>query len=352
MFLFRFFINIIFSILLSVFLVGMILAVKKLPKDRGSLQFHDPIGSTLILSLSMAFIWSFTLWMFLNHIYCSEYIDSSFSGKKPDSEYYGDPSNCISDPLEWKFYDPNGKVIDSGSYREESDDCRHHDDVKEAPSSDGNHILEQEAELVELHIEVMNHRENELVFSISADDYVASYNGYYWRDNHVRFLLPSSKWKSWSEDTAIHSAHRTRYYQFTADEKIWSLPTITVYVPIDGDYIQEITLNYDWHSHTESLFKQYEQMCFYTLKVFFPELSDEEIIDLYTEIIDIGYENVFPSDAWYSSDSVPCAFYYKGGIGIYPYFAIGSSERLCIIPITEETINDFELKGVEIHEIP
>ena len=92
-------------------------------------------------------------------------------------------------------------------------------------------------------------------------------------------------------------------------------------------------------------------MCFYTLKVFFPDLSDEKIVDLYKEANRLGNINVFSSENWYDTGAVPYALFYKDGIGVYPYFAIGDWQRLCIIPITQETLNEFEEKGVNIFEI-
>lgn len=210
---------------------------------------------------------------------------------------------------------------------------------------------ETEPKIITLDIAVLENRENELVFNISIDDYIDCYNQFFMIDQGRSYLLPSVRWQSYPYDSAIHSEHKTYLYYFTEDERVYTLPTITVYVPSNGDYIQEITVNFDEHSYSESGFEQYKEMCFYTVKVFFPDLSDEQILDLCTEIITVGNQNVFTSDAWYSSDSVPCALYYKDGIGIYPYFAIGDWEHFCIIPVTDETIAEFEQKGVEVYEI-
>ena len=65
----------------------------------------------------------------------------------------------------------------------------------------------------------------------------------------------------------------------------------------------------------------------------------------------LAYDNVFPNEKGYNSNSTPCALYYKNGIGLYPYFAIGECVHLCIIPVTQETISDFEARGVRIYEI-
>ena len=225
-------------------------------------------------------------------------------------------------------------------------------------SASGRLTLDNEAESTAsqvetgaLDIQVMENRKNELVFTISTSDYVESYNSYYKVDYCRSLLPPVSQWQCFTYDSAIHSEYETKCYSFTEDEHVYSLPTITVYVPTNDDYIQQITVNFDEHSFTQSGFEQYKEMCYYTMKVFFPDLSDARIMDLCTEIVALGNQNVFSSDEWFSKNAVPFALFYREGIGVYPYFAIGDWEHFCIIPVTEETVTEFEEKGVQIHEI-
>ena len=225
-------------------------------------------------------------------------------------------------------------------------------------SASGRLTLDNEAESTAsqvengaLDIQVMENRKNELVFTISTSDYVESYNSYYKVDYCRSLLPPVSQWQCFTYDSAIHSEYETKCYSFTEDEHVYSLPTITVYVPTNDDYIQQITVNFDEHSFTQSGFEQYKEMCYYTMKVFFPDLSDARIMDLCAEIIALGNQNVFSSDEWFSKNAVPFALFYREGIGVYPYFAIGDWEHFCIIPVTEETVTEFGEKGVQIHEI-
>ena len=225
-------------------------------------------------------------------------------------------------------------------------------------SASGRLTLDNEAESTAsqvengaLDIQVMENRKNELVFTISTSDYVESYNSYYEVDYCRSLLPPVFQWQCFTYDSAIHSEYETKCYSFTEDEHVYSLPTITVYVPTNDDYIQQITVNFDEHSFTQSGFEQYKEMCYYTMKVFFPDLSDARIMDLCAEIVALGNQNVFSSDEWFSKNAVPFALFYREGIGVYPYFAIGDWEHFCIIPVTEETVTEFGEKGVQIHEI-
>lgn len=264
-----------------------------------------------------------------------------FYGQQMGYEYYGngagDPlsETPVPEPKRWSFYDLDGHVIENG------------------PEIGVETVVQTEPgfEIHVLDIAVMENRKNEIVFDISIDDFIDSYNALHTKEHNRPFFTPSSEWQWYLYDTAIHSAYETFYVYFTEDDQIYPQSTVSVYVPSNGNYIQEVTVNFDEHSYSESGYEQYKQMCFYTLKVFFPDLSDEAILDLCTEALTLGNVNVFSSDEWYDSDSVPCALFYKDGIGVYPYFAIGDWEHLCIIPVTQEIIDDYEQKGVEIYEI-
>lgn len=129
---------------------------------------------------------------------------------------------------------------------------------------------------------------------------------------------------------------------------ILPLPTITVYAPSNADYIQEITVNYDAHSSFEQMYTIYEELCYYTLKVMFPDLLDNRIRELYTTLNRLAFEH--DTNMKYTAESVPCALYYRDNIGMYPYFAWGEDVHLCIIPVTQARIEEMRNKGVEIIE--
>lgn len=283
-------------------------------------------------------------------VYYYEYINALFYGEKLGYEYFGssgsDPMLQIPkpQPIRWIFYDVEGNVIDSGSSQKS---------IMNDPQEDQMQVEnnELEAEMKKLSIEVMTHRENELVFSVSINDLIDSYNGYYWQEHKKSYLNPISCWRLQIEDCGIHSPHKTFQYNFTENAEIWSLPTINVYVPSDGDYIQEVALSFDDHSYNPAMYQKYEEICFYTLKVFFPDLTDEQITKLYTTINEMAYENILPNDQGYHHQVVPYVLFYKNGISVYPYFAIGECLHLCIMPVTSETLTQYEKEGIKIYEI-
>ena len=114
-------------------------------------------------------------------------------------------------------------------------------------------------------ISVMENREDELVFTVSLDEYIERFNRYYRADYRKDYLLPTAEWYSETYSQGIHSRYKTVCYDFSEDPTMWTLPTITAYVPSDCDAIQEITVNFDDHGYREDMYTLYEELCFYTL---------------------------------------------------------------------------------------
>lgn len=202
-----------------------------------------------------------------------------------------------------------------------------------------------------LNIVVRKNQEDELVFSIAIDEFVDGFNRCYGAEYGSDYLAPPEQWICETLESSIHWDGETLKYRFSENVSAYTLPTVSVYSPASGGGIQLVTVDFDQHCYSQSLYGRYEMLCFYALKVFFPELSDEAIVELYQQVNALGEENVFSSDEWYTNGSVPCALFYKDGIGVYPYFAAGDWEHLCIIPVTEAVITAFEQKGVVIYEM-
>ncbi len=205
-------------------------------------------------------------------------------------------------------------------------------------------------EIKKLDTSVLNNRTDELVFSFSIDDFIESYNNLYVKDKKKTYLTSSSIWTCLVHENSIHSNHETYDYYFTENESNQTLPIIEVYVPSNNDYVQEIVINFDYHSYMEKNYNLYEEMCFYTLKSLLNETNDKEIIKLYKNINQLAEDNIFSSEEWYKNGAVPRVIYYRNGVGVYPYFAIGQHMKLCVIPVTEQTISEFKQKGVDIYK--
>lgn len=200
--------------------------------------------------------------------------------------------------------------------------------------------------------EVAAHRENELVFSVSMADFIDSFNGFYWKDRAVRLLPPQQNWGAVLNHTSIQSDHDTVCYLFSRDERVHSLPSLTVYVPADAELIQEITVDFDDHGYDQGMFEEYEDMCFYVLRVFFPDVPEETLRGLIRTLNDYAYDHVLPNEEGYTHGAVPQILYYRNGVAVYPYFAIGQCVHFCVIPVTDASIAAFQSQGTQAEALP
>lgn len=191
---------------------------------------------------------------------------------------------------------------------------------------------------------------NKKVYPVDfLEDFINCYNYYYYKDNGNNYIQPCTEWYSYVQDFGRYKGYT--HYEFTADKKIWTLPTITVYTPRNKKVIKELTVNFDDHSYTDKMYKQYEEMCFYTLKVFFPDMDKKKLTKLYKKLNKRAYNNIFPNEQGFHSDNPPSCLYFKNGTGVYPYFAYGESVRMCIIPVTKKVIKSYKKKGTRLIEL-
>lgn len=197
--------------------------------------------------------------------------------------------------------------------------------------------------------EVQYSGNGKLEFAYTIEDFINNYNEYYYNDNESIYINPCEEWYSYIQDFGKYKG--MVHYEFTADKEILTLPTITIYTKENRKEILELTVNFDDHSYTGKMYKQYEELCYYTLKVFFPGLTKKKIIKLYKDINKLAYNNIFPNKKGFDSGNPPSALYYQGKIGVYPYFAYGESVRLCIIPVTSEVVKLYKKNGTIIYKI-
>jgi len=234
-----------------------------------------------------------------------------------------------------------GRKIPPGEAVKEISDAEGRQDESPGP---------QEADIKRLDVQTGEGREGELVFSFSLDDFIESFNSCLNSGKEEDCLSPSYMWSSYTCGPSIHSEHESVLYSFSGDEEIWSYPTVEAYTPTDKPGVLEIVLSFDDHGYTDYLYGKYEELCFYTLKVFFPDFEDDRLVELCKELISLAYE-YFPEEHDFSYGAVPSVLYYADGVGLYPYFADGGTVKLCVIPVTDSVLRDFEVKGTVLNEV-
>lgn len=195
---------------------------------------------------------------------------------------------------------------------------------------------------------VMENSDGQMVFDMTLEDFTDQYNIVY-RYEYGESFLPSAYQWAFYNTMAVHGDNAAICYHFSEDERVRAVPVISVFVPEMDAHVQQIMVSYDDHSYSIPTYEMYEELCFYTLKVMLPTLRDEELTKLYTEVNVLADENI--TYVPYAANAVPCTLYHKDGIGVYPYYCVGEELHLCIIPVTEETLADFEERGTVVRPI-
>ena len=211
----------------------------------------------------------------------------------------------------------------------------------------------EEAPVQTLDVGVQKNDNDELVFDVTLDDFIASYNGYYWQDNEACYLRLLDEWQVSALDNTVESAYPVTQYTHRAEDNVWTLPVMNVMVPESGEDIQQVDLNYDEHSYSEASYALFEKDCYYTLKVFYPDLSDEQLTALYEAVNQGAYDNTFPSSQQYRTGSaqLPAMLYYRDGIGVFGYFAIGAPVHFWVVPVDDAMIEEYAASGVDVQKI-
>lgn len=213
--------------------------------------------------------------------------------------------------------------------------------------------LAEEAPVVALDVGVTETENDVRVFNFTLEDFIASYNGYYWQDEGVRYLLAAEDWPQENLEQTVQSAEPATRYYYRADAEKWTLPQLRVTVPEGSDKVEEVAVCYDEHSYSEASYALFEKDCFYTLKTFFPELDDRALTEIVETVNQSSYDHTFLSSQQYrpGTAQLPPLLYHRDGIAVFGYFAIGAPVHFCVIPVDNESLANYAASGVDVREI-
>ena len=122
--------------------------------------------------------------------------------------------------------------------------------------------LAEEAPVVALDVGVTETENDVRVFNFTLEDFIASYNGYYWQDEGVRYLLAAEDWQQENLEQTVQSTEPATRYYYRADAEKWTLPQLRVTVPEGSDKVEEVAVCYDEHSYSEASYALFEKDCF------------------------------------------------------------------------------------------
>ena len=212
--------------------------------------------------------------------------------------------------------------------------------------------LRKEAPMQPLDVCLETTAEGLRVFNVDLDALIQSYNGYYWSQHGVRYLLDAKDWQLERQPAGMHFQEETDVYTYCADFSKWTLPRMSAYCTTSDGRLREAVCNYDDHSYSPESFKLYEEDCATMLRVFVPSLSAETAKEWATKINKVGDDNTFNSDKQYRrAEMKPTDLFVHGNVGVFSYVAIGAPLNFCVIPVDEALVNAYQADGVRIHAL-
>lgn len=174
------------------------------------------------------------------------------------------------------------------------------------------------------------------IFELSVGDFANRFNSV-WKesDSEKDYLRPSDEWQSFNDGVPFRGYSAVRYF-FSADGRIRSLPTISVYVPRGDDAetqneIYEIMLTFDDHGYTESFFELYKRMCICALKMFLPSETSEKLEEIFSDACAASGDNVLTD---YKSDCEP--IFSSESVDVYAFYGAGTV-NICLLPVTAKS---------------
>ena len=197
---------------------------------------------------------------------------------------------------------------------------------------------------------VLRNGENDLVFDMTANELIEGWNAVCDREGTPDACLPPlEQFETYVEDTSIPSDHRTRHYVYApGDARFY--PVLNIYVSEESGQLLQIELNYNEHDLRDNTWRLHEEMCFVAAGVLMPDISAKELASLCREVNELAAEKIVSHEERFGKGMVPGVLICHNGIGVYPYFAVGSRSHFCVIPVDEETISNYQEAGTEIRQ--
>lgn len=189
------------------------------------------------------------------------------------------------------------------------------------------------------------------VFDVTLTAFIESYNSLYRQTYKTDDLREAAAWSTFSDQTPFPVRDAT-LHQFSSEEDLFPLPTVSAYTPENSRQLYEIMLTFDDHSYQDSLYECFEERCLYALQVVLPAWEEGEIHALYEALYAQTKENFwgdFDTDVSAARPTLSTLFY-DNGVGLYGYYGSGTA-NLCIIPVTQASLQAFAQDGIALCDL-
>lgn len=187
----------------------------------------------------------------------------------------------------------------------------------------------------------------ETVFAFTPEQLAARCNELYAEGGHTRaFFPPVAEWVCFEGEASPCLGRAGNQYRFSADETVWSLPKLTVSAPSPGGNARELLLEFDDHSMQFSMYDEFEEMALLVLSAVLPELSSEQLGQLYDEVCAHAYAHyVGPGRFW-----PPDRLWISGGTAVYSCYGAGTV-NLHVVPLSPAEVDVLRSGGAAVETI-
>lgn len=186
-------------------------------------------------------------------------------------------------------------------------------------------------------ISVLNTANGKQKFQFTLEDYIEKYNFLYRLEHDRTWLLPKEEWHRFDSQESPFSDIDTARYEFDPDKNVHSDPDLWAFIDPEDGNLCEVSLGMPEHDWTQWRYEVFQQQCYYTLSVFYPELTAEEVWALFDLLYADAAENEYLSQ---SDKPDPVTIRFRGDVGCYGFIHSGVI-RINVIPVTAELLENF-----------
>ena len=182
--------------------------------------------------------------------------------------------------------------------------------------------------IIQLDIDVIKTETGDEAFSISLTDFIESFNSYYSKNNSEIFLRGLEEWQIYDAVVDVNNDIVTTCYMFSEDMDIRALPQLRIYADNTKSGIRQISMCYDIHSFSPETYERYEELCYYVMRTMVTDATDDEVWSYTSKLLD-ALDESFTTDKAYQAEEPE---YIWGKVGAYPYYVVGETTELRLIP--------------------
>lgn len=179
------------------------------------------------------------------------------------------------------------------------------------------------------------------VFRLTLEEFIERYNRIYEAEHEHTWLTPAGQWYAFTGEEAPFSGVQTTRFEFDPDKNVHNDPDVWAYVLQQGGNLCEISLGMPEHDWTQWRYDTFREQCYYTLCVFYPELTGEEIWSLFDSLYTDAAANEYVS---LSAKPEPDIIRFRDGVGCYGFIYSGVI-RINMIPVDSQLLEIFTNEG-------